>query len=81
MDFGVLATPGVPGSHPLIKLSDVIVVRHESSSSDSSPVCGPVAVSAAAPVCGPVAVSAAAPDKVAQGLAHHLKKCVLPLAA
>jgi hypothetical protein len=69
MDFGVLATPGVPGSHPLIKLSDVIVVRHESSSSDSSPVCAPVAV------------SAAAPDKVAQGLAHHLKKCVLPLAA
>ena len=68
-DIAVLVTPGVLGIHPLIKLSDVIVVRHESSSSDSSPVCGPLDV------------TATAPDKVAQGLAHHLKKRVLRLAA
>ena len=32
MDIGVLLAPRVPGSHPLPKLSDVIVVRHASSS-------------------------------------------------
>jgi hypothetical protein len=32
MDIGVLLTPGVPGIHSLLKQSDVIVVRHVSSS-------------------------------------------------
>ena len=67
-----LGTPRVPGGYPLLKLSDVIIVRHrimqgrgaEAQRDDDSPFCGPTPSSLTASGTPPSAPGCpAAPQK------------------